>query len=377
MDQIFFKLPFADDGDKTAIPLPLQIDGAVSFDQGWTFDYQRDQTIDPLAKDIDRGTMNYLFNAITLALQQYQTTGIPEWISTADNGGAPFSYDQGVDVRYRAGGGDPFIIYTSLIAANTSTPGTDATKWAIAFNVGQTAIGGLTNANVVLTQAQAAKPVLFLSGALSANIQIIIPAVSKNWLIFDSTTGPFTVTIKTAGGAGSTTIQGQVAQMFCDGVITYNILGAYLRGDVAAATYLSIAAAAATYRTAAQVNTAVQAWSPASIYTSAIYNPLNCTGAGGATVRWQTQNGRLFLIGTADCTPLAAGPTTFDIDVPASSNFVSTLNAFGSGTAAVSVISQEPLNVNSVTGQMRIRITFFTPNTFTAGRVYFNACFDV
>ena len=58
MRQKFYDTPFAVNGDVTAIPDPTQVSGNVSFDTGWTIDYQRQQGVDPLAKPIDRTTMN-------------------------------------------------------------------------------------------------------------------------------------------------------------------------------------------------------------------------------------------------------------------------------------------------------------------------------
>jgi hypothetical protein len=133
MDQKFFIQPFAFAGDKTAIPDAVQPSGVVSFNQGYGFDYQRELGVDPDAKSIERNQMNYLFGVITEQLGQYQRESIPEFITTADNGGAPYPYARGVSVRYRASGGDPFLTYVSKVAANTATPtaGTSTANWEL------------------------------------------------------------------------------------------------------------------------------------------------------------------------------------------------------------------------------------------------------
>lgn len=123
MRQKYFGTTFGFAGDNTVIPDPLQSGGQVSFNQGWTYDYQRDQTTDPAAKPIDRSTMNWLFGVITAQLQQYQQAAVPEWISATDNGGMPFPYEAGVRVRYSSNPGTvPFSVYVNLVAGNTNTP---------------------------------------------------------------------------------------------------------------------------------------------------------------------------------------------------------------------------------------------------------------
>jgi hypothetical protein len=86
---------------------------------------------------------------------------------------------------------------------NTDNPDTGAgTKWVPGRAYGVTAVGGLTNVNVTLTPAQAAKNRITLAGALTGNVQIIFPTWTKDWTVVNSTTGAFAVTCKTAAGTG-------------------------------------------------------------------------------------------------------------------------------------------------------------------------------
>lgn len=119
----FFRIPFATSGDKTAVPDAVDINGNVSYTQGYGFDYQRQKT-DPAAKNIERDKMNEIFFDITTALYELQSQGIPDFITSALNGGTAFSYAANAVVRYS---GD---LYLSLAATNTALP-TDATKWAL------------------------------------------------------------------------------------------------------------------------------------------------------------------------------------------------------------------------------------------------------
>ncbi|UPQ40708.1 hypothetical protein LV777_06915 [Providencia rettgeri] len=74
-----FKIPFATQGDRTSIPDDVQADGAVSYTQGYSYDYERDQQTDPAAKDIEREKMNGMFHDITEAIGELQSFGFPKW----------------------------------------------------------------------------------------------------------------------------------------------------------------------------------------------------------------------------------------------------------------------------------------------------------
>jgi hypothetical protein len=140
MDQNYFVTPFASLGDQTTVPIPTDPGGSISMQQGWGPDYARDQTSDPLAKPVDRATTNYLFFIITQALAALQRTGIPEWITPANNNGTALAYPKYAQVRYSATTpGVAFETYVSVIDNNTSVPGADANWQPIASIVAQNA----------------------------------------------------------------------------------------------------------------------------------------------------------------------------------------------------------------------------------------------
>lgn len=130
---MYFRIPFATSGTRTAIPVPTQVDGTVNYTDGYGPDYQLNPDTDPSAIDVERDKMNQLFYDLTSAVQRLQQDA-PAWISTGDNGGSSYSYDQGAIVKYTNAS-----FYISLIDANTGEPTVDPTKWAEFFTYYATA----------------------------------------------------------------------------------------------------------------------------------------------------------------------------------------------------------------------------------------------
>jgi hypothetical protein len=60
----------------------------------------------------------------------------------------------------------------------------------------------MTSANVTLTPLQYGKPIIVITGTLTANLNLIFPAIVNEWTVINNTTGAFTITCKTATGAG-------------------------------------------------------------------------------------------------------------------------------------------------------------------------------
>ena len=75
MASLIFEVPFAVNGDKEVIPALTQANGRVSFNLGFTADYEKDLLKDPDAKDVERKKLNYLFNVICNAINKLQKDG--------------------------------------------------------------------------------------------------------------------------------------------------------------------------------------------------------------------------------------------------------------------------------------------------------------
>lgn len=144
----YFRFPFADSGDKTAVPDDVQPSGAVSYPQGFGVDYSRDLDVDPLAKAVPRAEFNQIMNDATGAIRFIQQNGVPEFITSADNGGAPYSYGLGAMVRWRADPGDPYRTYISRVDSNTATPATAANWQLLSFEFADNSDTTSTNLRV-------------------------------------------------------------------------------------------------------------------------------------------------------------------------------------------------------------------------------------
>lgn len=117
----YFDKPFAMAGDKAAVPNNTQIDGSVSYETGYGFDYERDPDplIDPLTKDIERDKMNQILFDITSTLKQLQESGgAPEWYPSL---ASSIGYPRGANAFYVS------KVWESTVPANASTPGSSPT----------------------------------------------------------------------------------------------------------------------------------------------------------------------------------------------------------------------------------------------------------
>lgn len=161
MDTHYFVVPFAEGGDKASIPEGTQVDGSISYTQGYGPFYALDPEVNPSAILINRQTFNELMFDITSALSALQSD-YPQWIDATDNGGSPFAYNLGATVRYTDG-----ALWYSLVAANAATPGTDPTKWVLFGSLWATTV----QLNAEIARAMAAESLLapLASPALTGN----------------------------------------------------------------------------------------------------------------------------------------------------------------------------------------------------------------
>lgn len=87
----------------------------------------------------------------------------------------------------------------------------------------QTAVNGAVTVSVAgaatttLTAAQYGVAIIILTGAVTGNKSVVFPALTGNWQVVNSTTGAFTITLKTAAGSGVSVTQGTSTNIYGDG----------------------------------------------------------------------------------------------------------------------------------------------------------------
>lgn len=75
----------------------------------------------------------------------------------------------------------------------------------------------LTGGTKTLTDDEARPAIMQITGTLTSNAIIQVPARYKRWVVFSTTTGNFNVSVKTAGGAAYIIPNGVSEELWCDG----------------------------------------------------------------------------------------------------------------------------------------------------------------
>lgn len=125
--------------------------------------------------------------------------------------------------------------YSTSLQIKLITDGTESGTWGNSTNTNWTlmeqAVAGvqpitMINADYTLSVVngasdEARNAVLLVTGTNSAIRKIIIPAVSKVYVVYNNTTGGYAITVGTAAGSVVTVPNGSATLVFCDGTNTY------------------------------------------------------------------------------------------------------------------------------------------------------------
>ena len=139
----------------------------------------------------------------------------------------------------------PWLVRSTLTAPTLTASPTQSDSSTLVASTAfvQTAVNGgqsisvAGGSNVTLTAAQAVAQVFTFTGALTANINVIVPTAYKTFVVENNTTGAFTLTVKTSAGTGILVTQGHTQELICDGT---NVLLA--SNDLVGAGIASLAA---------------------------------------------------------------------------------------------------------------------------------------
>jgi len=255
---------------------------------------------------------------------------------------------------------------TSNLSLNQ--PAYNSTAWDVPLNANETILDNqfsatttiaLTNSNVTLTgpnttgtgQTQAMR--FRFTGAISANITVYIPSgISGSWIVTNSTTGAYTVTMASAGG-GTTidTSQGDTIFIYSDGT---NVAAAD-SGLLDSLTSLSLSGAlsvtgTSTFNGASTFN-ATSTFNGSSSTLSAILK----NAAEPATISASAATG------------------TINFDILTQSILYYTTNASGNFTINIRGNGSNTFNSITSTGQV-ITMVFLNTNGSTA---YYNSAFQI
>lgn len=212
------KLPlaFASSGAKNAIPVASQVGitaGAASLTDGFP----------PLTRTaISAGGVAP--SGLDMNGILYELSAIARWLGA----GAGFVYDGTFANDTDVGGypkgarvmrSDGLGYWINTTDDNTTDPegaGAVAAGWVPDFTSGATALA-MTSANVTLTPLQYGKPIVLITGTLTADLNLVFPNIADQWVVVNGTTGAYTITAKTAAGTGVTCVQSGATHIYGDG----------------------------------------------------------------------------------------------------------------------------------------------------------------
>lgn len=191
------------------IPNTTTTAGLASWAQGFPADTMQPVVaggVPPFGQDMNG--LGFAISSHDYYVQAGETYPYQAAVSTALGG-----YGQGCLLGSAT---DPDVVWFNTVANNTSNPdATDgsAVGWVSLFAYGFATPAAMTGAAPVsLTNLQASRKFIVLTGALGANQTVSLPAgILKDWLIINNTSGSsFTLTLNTtaSGSAGVAVPQG-------------------------------------------------------------------------------------------------------------------------------------------------------------------------
>jgi hypothetical protein len=204
------------------------------------------------------------------------------------------------------------------------------------------------SSNVTETSAQAQNIIQQFTGALTGNIAVIVPATVQLYFVYNDTTGPYTLTVRTPSGTGIQVGQGQNVILYCDGTNIVNGFSYVVSSSVILAT-----GSATSPPLAWQGNLNTGLYSPGtniSAFSSAGKESGQFMGSSSAVNYWE-------LIGSATGLPVELAAAGSDTNV--------SLELVPQGTGNIDI--NGPLNFTTTASAPQNGVYLSMPNTLSLG----------
>ena len=192
--------------------------------------------------------------------------------------------------------------YSTDLAIELMTTGENSGTWGTKTNTNWQLIeqavagvqsisiaGGAATTNLVMTNAalsNARNIVLVFTGAITGNQIVTIPnTIQKYYVLYNNTSGAFTVTFTTVSGTGITLTQGKYCLAYSDGTNVYQVDHSNLSGTIASGSIAAGAVTSTAIATGAVTSTAIAtgAVTSTAIASGAVTSSAIAPGAVGTT----------------------------------------------------------------------------------------------
>ena len=207
-------VPFANGASDKTYPIPITT--VTAGQVSWTAGYPL-LTRTPLSSGgipPDGNNENGIF---------YTLSTIDQW----SNAGAFYPYDPAFSSAvngYPAGSiilnSETTGFWYNTTDNNTTNPESSGMGWVPFCPTGIMTVA-MTSSNVTLTPVQASNNIIIISGTLTANLFLIFPNSTGQWMVINNTVGNFSITCKTASGTGVLVIKKNPIIIWGDSVNIY------------------------------------------------------------------------------------------------------------------------------------------------------------